>query len=72
MSRYLILRPSSYWILAVSCVCLLLTGTWAKPPITDGEKDPVMLDLDPYMIEVLRDAPRALEGRAGAKVGQQH
>ncbi|MBK1879719.1 alkaline phosphatase D family protein [Pelagicoccus mobilis] len=26
----------------------------AKPPITQGETDPVMLDLDPYMIEALR------------------
>ena len=66
MSRYLILRPSSYWILAVSCVCLLLTGTWAKPPITDGETDPVMLDLDPYMIKALRNTPgKGLAGRWG-------
>lgn len=26
----------------------------AKPPLTSGESDPVLLDLDPYMIEALR------------------
>ncbi len=66
MFRYLIRRSSSWWLLAITCVSLLVHNTWAKPPITDGEKDPVMLDLDPYMIEALRDAPRALEGRWGA------
>jgi hypothetical protein len=64
MSRYLILRPRSHWMLAISCVCLLLTGAWAKPPITDGETDPVMLDLDPYMIKALRNTPgKGLAGR---------
>ena len=27
----------------------------AKPPLTEGETDPVMLDLDPYMITALHD-----------------
>ena len=27
---------------------------FAKPPVTEGETDPVMLDLDPYMIDALR------------------
>ena len=30
------------------------SGSWAKEPITDGETDPVMLDLDPYLIDALR------------------
>lgn len=32
----------------------LAINVWAKPPLTEGETDPVMLDLDPYMIEALR------------------
>ena len=31
----------------------LLVGASAKPPITEGEKSPVMLDLDPYLISAL-------------------
>jgi alkaline phosphatase D len=37
----------------------------AKPPVTEAETDPVMLDLDPYMIEALRS--NNLNGRWGTK-----
>jgi len=33
---------------------LLALPAVAKPPITEGETDPVMLDLDPYLITALR------------------
>ena len=66
MSRYLIIWPTSRWMLAIACVYLLVTDTWAKPPITEGEKNPVMLDLDPYIIEALRNTPgTGLAGRWG-------
>ena len=35
----------------------------AKDPVTKGETDPVMLDLDPYMIEALRS--KKFNGRFG-------
>ena len=38
-------------------------STYAKDPVTKGETDPVMLDLDPYMIEALRS--NKLQGRWG-------
>lgn len=54
-------------------VCLIVAGVPAKPPITEGETDPVMLDLDPYMIEALRGDPKAdkniPQGRFGSEGG---
>jgi len=38
-------------LLAIS-LALAVSAT-AKPPITEDETDPVMLDLDPYLIEAL-------------------
>ncbi|WP_404308988.1 alkaline phosphatase D family protein [Neorhodopirellula lusitana] len=35
-------------------VSLIVVPAQAKPPLTEGETDPVMLDLDPYMIKALR------------------
>jgi len=46
-------------------IFLLNLSLFAKDPITDGETDPVMLDLDPYMIEALRS--NKFEGRFGKK-----
>lgn len=49
----------------------LLAGTLiAKEPITEGERDPVMLELDPYLIRALygTDA-KGLTGRLGAEGG---
>ena len=41
----------------------------AKDPVTEGEKDPVMLDLDPYMIEALRsDKFKGRFGKEGSIV----
>ncbi|QDT10381.1 alkaline phosphatase D family protein [Planctomycetes bacterium K23_9] len=40
----------------------------AKPPLTDGETDPVMLDLDPYLIKAMRgSAVKILPGRFGSE-----
>jgi len=66
MSKQLSVRLVSRGLLKTGVALLLTHAMWAKPPITDGEADPVMLDLDPYMIEALRDAPTALEGRWGS------
>ena len=48
-------------------IAILIFGltsiTNAKSPVTKGETDPVMLDLDPYMIQALRS--NKLEGRFG-------
>jgi len=41
----------------------LLSGAFAKPPVTEGETDPVLLDLDPYMIEALRGSAKAPNGK---------
>ena len=41
----------------------LVSAGLAKPPITDGETDSVLVDLDPYMIEALR-------GSGGKKGGE--
>lgn len=42
----------------------------AKEPITEGETDPVMLDLDPYLIEALYGTDeKGLTGRHGAEGG---
>lgn len=43
-------------------ISLLAFQLWAKPPITAGESDPVMLDLDPYMITALRSDAKAPNG----------
>lgn len=49
------------------CVCIsVVQVSSAKSPITDGETDPVMLDLDPYLIEALRGPEgKGVEGRWG-------
>jgi len=31
----------------------LISSAFAKPPITEGETDPVLLDFESYMIEAL-------------------
>ena len=46
-------------VLLIQCGLLFLASLFAvsavaKPPITEGETDPVMLDLDPYLITALR------------------
>ena len=42
----------------------------AKPPLTEGEQDPVMKDLDPYMIDALYGADsKGHTGRFGAEGG---
>ncbi|MGJ8639607.1 MAG: alkaline phosphatase D family protein [Opitutaceae bacterium] len=45
----------------------------SKPPVTKGESDPVMLDLDPYMITALRGDAKARKtippGRFGSEGG---
>lgn len=50
---------------------LLLAGTstsFAKEPITENEQDPVMLDLDPYLIDALYGQDKkGLTGRLGAE-----
>ncbi len=43
------------WIVLLSALALQV---WAKPPITQREGDPVMLDLDPYMITALRGSTK--------------
>ncbi|QDV82084.1 alkaline phosphatase D family protein [Planctomycetes bacterium TBK1r] len=52
---------------------LLLTAgasAWAKEPLTEGEQDPVMLDLDPYLIDALYGSdPKGQTGRFGAEGG---
>lgn len=48
---------------------LFTFGIWAKTPVTEGETDPVMLDLDPYMIEALRsDKYKGRFGKEGSIV----
>lgn len=42
----------------------------AKEPVMEGETDPVMLDLDPYMIEALRS--KKFEGRFGKEGSLAH
>ncbi len=56
-------------LIAVS-VTLTAFGVFAKKPITEGETDPVMKDLDPYMIDALygTDA-KGQTGRFGAEGG---
>ncbi|QDV44465.1 Alkaline phosphatase D precursor [Stieleria neptunia] len=49
---------------------LLAAGTsaGAKEPLTGGEQDPVMLDLDPYLIDALYGSdPKGQTGRFGAE-----
>ncbi|MHC4248666.1 MAG: alkaline phosphatase D family protein [Planctomycetota bacterium] len=41
----------------------------AKDCITDGETDPVMVDLSPYLIKALRGSPKGKGGRFGAEGG---
>ena len=40
-------------LLLLSLLGILGISAYAKQPLTEGETDPVMLDLDPYMIEAL-------------------
>lgn len=49
--------------IAIFLICLLNLSLPAKDPVTEGETDPVMLDLDPYMIEALRS--NKFKGRFG-------
>lgn len=47
---------------------LLVPNLFAKEPITDGETDPVMLELDPYLIDALYGADaKGQTGRHGAE-----
>ncbi len=59
------LRPLKipfFTILFAVCVSV----AYSKEPITDGEKDPVMLDLDPYLIEAFYGGDKkGLTGRLG-------
>jgi len=43
---------------------------FAKDPVTEGETDPIMLDLDPYMIEALRGSNK--KGRFGTEGSINH
>ncbi len=52
-----ILRVIIFW--AGLCAVAQLN---AKPPVTQGETDPVMLDLDPYMISALRGGGKDKKG----------
>ena len=49
-------------LLALIFAALFLPA-YSKPPVTNGETDPVLLDLDPYMIEALRGEQYAQTGR---------
>lgn len=56
--------------LALVIVSLALGRGYAKEPVTEGEQDPVMLDLDPYLINALYGTDRKGEtGRLGAEGG---
>ncbi|MFT5130010.1 MAG: alkaline phosphatase D [Rhodothermales bacterium] len=51
---------------------LISTAAFAKPPVTDGETDPVMLDLDPYLIDALHGkSKRGNGGRFGSEGGMK-
>ena len=51
---------------------LLPFSAAAKPPITDHEKDPVMLDMDPYMIKAMFGiGSRGNKGRFGSEGGMK-
>ena len=41
----------------------------AKSCTTDGETDPVLVDLSPYLIKALRGSPKGRGGRFGAEGG---
>ena len=51
------------FLLAVFLILITPLISNAKEPVTKGETDPVMLDLDPYMIEALRS--NKFKGRWG-------
>jgi alkaline phosphatase D len=54
----------------VVSLCLFSASVGAKPPLTENESDPVMLDLDPYMIKALRgSADKIKPGRFGDEGG---
>lgn len=51
-------------------VLAMASIAFAKEPITEGEMDPVMKDLDPYLIKALYGTdPKGLNGRFGAEGG---
>ena len=52
MSKHLSVRLVSRGLLKIGYALVLTHATWAKPPITDGEADPVMLDLDLSLIHI--------------------
>lgn len=57
---------------AVICAAILASGclVFAKEPLTEGETDPVMKDLDPYMIDALYGSDaKGQTGRFGAEGG---
>ena len=54
-----------FFVVLFSGICI-----FAKEPVTEGETDPVMLDLDPYMIEALRS--KKFEGRFGKEGSLAH
>ncbi|MCM8537372.1 MAG: alkaline phosphatase family protein [Lentisphaeraceae bacterium] len=51
----------------LSVLFFIMASVAAKEPVTKGETDPVMLDLDPYMIDALRG--NKLKGRFGKEGG---
>ncbi len=67
-------NPSMQKLVPISAVAIVAfaIGSFvqAKEPLTEGEQDPVMKDLDPYLIEALygTDA-KGLTGRFGAEGG---
>jgi alkaline phosphatase D len=74
------LLTGHYWSLYMlrNIIIVLLAGMLiaplsdAKPPVTDGEKDPVMLDVDPYMIEAMFGAgSKGNKGRFGSEGGMK-
>lgn len=44
---------------AAACMGPAVSPATAKPPITEGETDPILLDVSPYLIEVFAGEPDA-------------
>ena len=54
---------------AVASAVLIHHSVIAKDCITEGETDPVLLGLSPYLIEALRRSPKGKGGRFGSEGG---
>ncbi len=63
------MRRVCWSLLCVTCVLavasLVASELQAKPPVTEGETDPVLVDLTPYLLDALAGGSKAPGGEMG-------